>query len=122
MPSTAPPKGGTTTTSPYPKHPVWEHGQNLSQRIPAAAAPALQTALANPQRCEALAQEYIATDAFLDEPVDHPAQFIFVDPAVIEERHQVGCKNTFEHCSLLSHGDQKVMVNPPSTVMTWPVM
>jgi hypothetical protein len=47
------------TTGPYFKHQVWEQGKNLSQRIPAAEAPALQTALANRQRCEALARRFI---------------------------------------------------------------
>jgi len=54
------PARGGGTTGPYYKHQVWEHGKNLSQRIPATEAPGLQTALANRQRCEALAQEYIA--------------------------------------------------------------
>jgi len=54
------PAQGGGTTGPYYQHQVWEHGQNLSQRIPAAEAPALQSALANRQRAEALAQEYIA--------------------------------------------------------------
>jgi hypothetical protein len=54
------PAQGGGTTGPYYKHQVWEQGKNLSQRIPAPEAPALQTALANRQRFEALAQEYIA--------------------------------------------------------------
>ena len=54
------PAQGGGTTGPYYQHQVWEHGRNLSQRIPAAEAPALQSALANRQRAEALAQEYIA--------------------------------------------------------------
>jgi len=54
------PAQGGGTTGPYYQHQVWEHGKNLSQRIPAAEAPALQNALANRQRAEALAQEYIA--------------------------------------------------------------
>ncbi len=54
------PAQGGGTTGPYYQHQVWEHGKNLSQRIPAAEAPALQLALANRQRAEALAQEYIA--------------------------------------------------------------
>jgi hypothetical protein len=54
------PAQGGGTTGPYYKHQVWEQGKNLSQRIPAAEAPALQTALTNRQRFEALAQEYIA--------------------------------------------------------------
>lgn len=54
------PAPGGGTTGPYYQHQVWEHGQNLSQRIPAAEAPALQGALANRQRAEGLAEEYIA--------------------------------------------------------------
>lgn len=54
------PAQGGGTTGPYYKHQVWEQGKNLSQRIPTAEAPALQTALANRQRCETLAQDYIA--------------------------------------------------------------
>jgi hypothetical protein len=54
------PAAGGGTTGPYYQHQVWEHGKNLSQRIPAAEAPALQKALANRQQAEALAQEYIA--------------------------------------------------------------
>lgn len=54
------PAAGGGTTGPYYKHQVWEQGQNRSQRIPAAEAPALETALANRQRFETLAQEYIA--------------------------------------------------------------
>ena len=54
------PAPGGGTTGPYYQHQVWEHGKNLSQRIPATEALALQTALANRQHAEALAQEYIA--------------------------------------------------------------
>ena len=54
------PAQGGGTTGPYYQHQVWEHGKNLSQRIPVTEAPGLTTALANHQRCEALAQEYIA--------------------------------------------------------------
>jgi hypothetical protein len=51
---------GGGTTGPYFQHQVWEHGKNLSQRIRADEAAALQTAIANRQLAEALAQEYIA--------------------------------------------------------------
>ncbi|HZL47279.1 MAG TPA: hypothetical protein VFC28_13725 [Opitutaceae bacterium] len=54
------PASGGGRTGPYFQHQVWEHGKNLSQRIPASEAPALQTAIANRQLAEALAQEYIA--------------------------------------------------------------
>jgi hypothetical protein len=53
------PAQGGGTTGPYYKHQVWEHGKNLSQRIPAVEALALQTALTNRQRCEELAREFI---------------------------------------------------------------
>ena len=52
--------GGGGMTGPYFQHQVWENGKNLSQRIRAEEAPALQTAIANRQLAEALAQEYIA--------------------------------------------------------------
>lgn len=54
------PAAGGGLTGPYFQHQVWEHGKNLSQRIPAREAPALQTAIANRQQAEALLQEYIA--------------------------------------------------------------
>ena len=54
------PAQGGGTTGPYYQHQVWERGKNLSQRIPATEAPALQQALANRQRAEALAEDYIA--------------------------------------------------------------
>lgn len=53
------PAAGGGTTGPYFKHQVWEQGKNMSQRIPTAEAPALQTALANRQRFEELARQYI---------------------------------------------------------------
>lgn len=53
------PAAGGGTTGPYYQHQVWEQGKNLSQRIPATEVAALQTALANRQRAEALARDYI---------------------------------------------------------------
>ena len=50
---------GGGASGPYYKHQVWEHGKNLSQRIPAAEAARLEIALANRRCCEALAREYI---------------------------------------------------------------
>ena len=47
-PRRAPPAQGGGTTGPCYKHPVWEHGKNLSQRLPVTEAPGLKTALANP--------------------------------------------------------------------------
>ena len=54
------PKVGGGTAGPYYQHQVWTDGKNLSERIPAAAAPALAQAVANRQRAETLAAEYIA--------------------------------------------------------------
>jgi hypothetical protein len=45
---------------PYYKHQVWEDGGNLSRRVPSEEAPALETAIANRQRFEQLATEFIA--------------------------------------------------------------
>ena len=45
---------------PYFKHQVWQEGSNLSQRIPAAEAPVLEAAIANRQKFEALATQFIA--------------------------------------------------------------
>lgn len=45
---------------PYFKHQVWEDGANLSRRVPAEEAPALESAIANRQRFEELATEFIA--------------------------------------------------------------
>ena len=53
------PAVGGGTTGPYYKHQVWEQGKNISQRIPSTEAPALQSALANRQRCEELASQFI---------------------------------------------------------------
>lgn len=50
---------GGGTSGPYFKHQVWEHGKNLSQRIPASDASVLQTAITNRQRFEHLASEFI---------------------------------------------------------------
>lgn len=54
------PAPGGGITGPYYKHQVWENGVNRSQRIRVEEAPALERAIANRQRFEALAQEYIA--------------------------------------------------------------
>jgi hypothetical protein len=53
------PKPGGGMAGPYYQHQVWADGKNLSQRIAAAAAPALELAVANRQRAEAFAAEYI---------------------------------------------------------------
>jgi hypothetical protein len=53
------PAQGGGSTGPYFKHQVWEQGKNLSQRIPAQDAPALQDAIANRQRFEQLARDFI---------------------------------------------------------------
>ena len=44
---------------PYFKHQVWEHGANTSRRIPAEEAPGLEAAIANRQKFETLANEFI---------------------------------------------------------------
>ena len=44
---------------PYFKHQAWQDGSNLSRRVPAKEAPALETAIANRQKFEALATEFI---------------------------------------------------------------
>lgn len=46
---------------PYFKHQVWEEGQNLTRRIPAAEAPALAEAIAQRKRFEKLADDFIDT-------------------------------------------------------------
>lgn len=53
---------------PYFKHQVWRDGANVTQRIPAAEAPALQAAIANRQQFEALAA------AFVEVTVGHTRQ------------------------------------------------
>jgi len=53
---------------PYFKHQVWQDGSNLSQRIPAEEAPILETAIANRQKFEALATQ------FIDVTVSHTRQ------------------------------------------------
>jgi len=53
------PAPGGGTTGPYFKHQVWEQGKNLSQRLPAQEAPALRDAIANRQRFEELARDFI---------------------------------------------------------------
>lgn len=49
------------TQGPYYQHQVWEAGRNQSRRIPSDQAAALAHAIAERQRCEQLAQEYIST-------------------------------------------------------------
>ena len=46
-------------SGPYFKHQVWREGANLSQRISAEEAPALAAAIANRQKFEALAADFI---------------------------------------------------------------
>lgn len=46
-------------SGPYFKHQVWQAGRNLSQRVPAHKAPALETAIANRQKFEALAAQFV---------------------------------------------------------------
>lgn len=44
---------------PYFKHQVWEDGANASRRVPSDEAPGLEAAIANRQRFEALASEFV---------------------------------------------------------------
>lgn len=53
------PAAGGGSSGPYYQHQVWEAGKNLSQRIPTQDVPALETAIANRQRFEQLAREFI---------------------------------------------------------------
>lgn len=49
----------TGQVGPYYKHQVWQDGRNVSRRISAEEAPALQAAIANRQRFEALAAQFV---------------------------------------------------------------
>ena len=51
--------GQTCQIGPYYKHQVWQNGRNVSQRISAEEAPGLQAAIANRQRFEALAAQFV---------------------------------------------------------------
>jgi mannitol-1-phosphate/altronate dehydrogenase len=44
---------------PYFKHQVWQDGANASRRVPSDEAPALEAAIANRQKFEALAHEFV---------------------------------------------------------------
>lgn len=48
-----------TPVGPYFKHQVWEDGANTSRRVPPEQAPELQAAIANRQKFETLANEFI---------------------------------------------------------------
>jgi hypothetical protein len=50
-----------STSGPYYQHQVWDSGKNISQRIPADQAPALQGAIDGRQQFEQLAEEYVDT-------------------------------------------------------------
>jgi hypothetical protein len=51
--------GQTCQVGPYYKHQVWQNGRNVSRRVSAEAAPGLQAAIANRQRFEALAAQFV---------------------------------------------------------------
>jgi hypothetical protein len=51
--------GQTGQVGPYYKHQVWQDGRNVSRRISAEEAPGLQAAIANRQRFEALAAQFV---------------------------------------------------------------
>jgi uncharacterized protein DUF6788 len=44
---------------PYFKHQVWQDGSNLSRRVPPQEASALEAAIANRQRFESLATQFV---------------------------------------------------------------
>ena len=48
-----------TKSGPYFKHQVWRDGANVSQRLSPEEAPALAAAIANRQKFEALAADFI---------------------------------------------------------------
>jgi len=47
------------TAGPYYQLQAWHEGANLSRRVPAEEAPTLKEAIANRQKFEALAEEFI---------------------------------------------------------------
>ena len=47
------------TAGPYYQLQAWHEGANLSRRVPADEAPALKEAIANRQKFEALAEDFI---------------------------------------------------------------
>jgi hypothetical protein len=51
--------GQSGQVGPYYKHQVWQDGRNVSRRISAEEAPGLQAAIANRQRFEALASQFV---------------------------------------------------------------
>ena len=51
-------EGKTVQLGPYYKHQLWENGRNLSRRVPAREAGALQQAVEGYQRYQALSEEY----------------------------------------------------------------
>ena len=51
--------GQTGQVGPYYKHQVWQDGRNVSRRISVEEAPGLAAAIANRQRFEALAAQFV---------------------------------------------------------------
>jgi hypothetical protein len=51
--------GQTGQVGPYYKHQVWQDGRNVSRRISAEEAPGLEAAIANRQRFETLAAQFV---------------------------------------------------------------
>ena len=51
--------GPSCQVGPYYKHQVWQDGRNVSRRVSAEAAPGLQAAIANRQRFEVLAAQFV---------------------------------------------------------------
>jgi hypothetical protein len=52
------PSPGGGQAGPYYKYQVWKDGRNVSRRVPAQEAPALEQAIANRQKFEQLAQQF----------------------------------------------------------------
>ena len=51
--------GQNCQVGPYYKQQVWQAGRNVSRRLSAEEAPGLQAAIANRQRFEALAAQFV---------------------------------------------------------------
>jgi hypothetical protein len=63
--------GEAHQVGPYFKHQVWREGRNVSQRIPADQAPALDTAIAHRQQFEHLAAQF--TQLTITHTRQHPS-------------------------------------------------
>jgi hypothetical protein len=59
-------------TGPYYQHQAWQEGANLTRRVPAEDAGALEQAIANRRRFEDLANQYIALTVRLTRESEAP--------------------------------------------------